>query len=314
MSSGTQDLHERPSSRTSARIGRDEHLLKGSHLSLAFALILFSFFNCSISSATPRTPLYTLMAPPIEEPSPLLSVDEHRKSLSVSSIQLEGLSDALSFTLKAQASSARLWWTTWTSIFGGFALYNAIPAMLNTAPLPPLGQATPQVLWTNGVKSLLGALNMMIRPYSSLHAAQDFERALMDPSISLSEAVRQGERSLMEAVREKNRRYGMFRHLSSALVNVIGGLVLYYGYNDLGGALRTSTLGIVSSQVYIWTQPGSADKDLRSYQRLKARLNPSSRLDSAHLVEALTKALNERPPHSWSVFSGFGSVFLRLDY
>ena len=316
MSSAISEIHERSSSRLFTRIYRGGHLALGGPLLLItialLLLILISSMSLSlllstlkVASATPPPPFaYSMISH--EEGLPPSAVDERQKRSRASALDLERLSSELSLTLKVQASSARLWWGAWTSIFGGFALYNMVPAMLNITPFP-LEQATPQVLWTNGVKSLLGTANMFIRPYSSLNASDDFERALKDPNIPLSETVRRGERSLIEAVREKKRRFGIFRHLSSVMVNAIGGLILYFGYDDLRGALRTSALGIVSSQIYIWTQPWSADRDLRNYQRLKARLNGFNRVGPPPLK---TPDLIQ----NWTIFSGFGSVYLRVHY
>ena len=115
----------------------------------------------------------------LAQPAPSSSTEwiKADKSHVAKSSALQRLSDEIDQTLRAQASSANVWWGSWIGIFTGFAVLNGTRAILRDGNQPSEGLSTP-ALWTNGIKALLGTANLLVRTHSPRHAAQNRARGL----------------------------------------------------------------------------------------------------------------------------------------
>ena len=236
---------------------------------------------------------------------------------------LQRLSSEIDQILRAQASSANLWWGSWVGIFTGFAVLNGTRATLQDETQPTKGLSKP-ALWTNGIKALLGTANLLVRTHSPRYAADKYESALKDPNLTPAQRVKRGEALLLEAVKVSQRRYRLTRHLIGILVNVIGGVVLYVSYDDLNGALITTALGLTSAQAHIWTQPWTAGSDLKRYRVLKnkvcADLNEHTQdvqkvCQPSYKLKAMYPS--DRPfatQRRWNFAAGFGHVGLSMSF
>ena len=160
--------------------------------------------------------------------------------------------DFLRKTLADEARRARLWNWTWRGVFAAATAYNvAISQTSNDG-------STTRAAYEGAAKSAIGTISKFVDPLRIEQVASGAQ----DGCGSLAEA----EAALIQSAQNQKRGKGLLTHAGVIGLNLVGSLVLAFGYGDSREALISGAVGVLSGEVMIYTQPNGAMRALQQYK------------------------------------------------
>jgi hypothetical protein len=161
--------------------------------------------------------------------------------------------------LEAVQGAGQVWHWTWFGIHGaGIAAGVAELAIADDAD----GRVAGLV---NAGKSVVGIGRILYDPLPARLGA-DPVRALPDATPAQRQVrLRLAEALLEESAERAERKYTPWPHLGNALINLVGGGIIW-GLGDWRDAAISTGLGLALGEVRIWTLPTQPARDLDDYR------------------------------------------------
>jgi len=194
----------------------------------------------------------------------------------------EGLDSRLEFLQEAfdeQEVYARVWWWGWFSGYGASAVASFGMAYDDTFP------TRTTTLWTNGIKSSLAALNMIVfRPCVQCDGGSRFRKLSEGSLIEKRDKILVGERMLERMASEGSKHFRWARHLLGLGVNTTISTIQWRKLKQdptvppelVGRQILTSfLLGLVVTEANIFSEPWGAPRRLRDYREISSDENSS---------------------------------------
>lgn len=173
--------------------------------------------------------------------------------------------------LESGRGSALLHTRFWLAAYGGLTVIQGAAAGLAEELMPDgspkeLRDLRASMLVGSGT-SLLGAISVAL-----VTESVDRGRALVDEmpadTVEQREAkLKRAEALLREAAEDQEFRQGWFAHVSSALVNLAGGLILWLAFDDPIDGLIQLLTGTAISEIQIWSTPTGAIEAWDAYRK-----------------------------------------------
>lgn len=161
--------------------------------------------------------------------------------------------DFIRSTLADQTRRASFWNWTWRGVFAASTAYSvAISQTSNDG-------STKRSAYEGAAKSAVGTISKFVAPLRIVQVAP----GTRDGCRSLAIA----EEALLQSARNQQRGKGLLAHAGVLGLNLVGSLVLAFGYGDSQEALISGAVGALAGEVMIFTQPNGA---MRALQRYKA--------------------------------------------
>lgn len=153
------------------------------------------------------------------------------------------------------------WQMTWAGVYGVGMLVQSGRAVVST------DRAERADLIVSAVKAGIGTLARVLRPPNAMFGTREL-RGLPDatPEQRLYK-LRRAEALLERNAHESDRRYLVVAHAANLALNLIGGLIVWLGYDDLGRAAESTGIGFAVGELSIWSQPWQPKHDWKEYQR-----------------------------------------------
>lgn len=168
--------------------------------------------------------------------------------------------------LEAAEFQGDLWQYGWFGVHSTALVFNAVDASLTADDDDRVARIV------GATKSAVGIGALLLRPLPARLGANPI-RALPHGTPELERARLQAAEDLLQRSAQRARRkYTVWPHLESALVNLIGGGVIL-GLGDWEDAALSTGLGLVVGELQIWTVPGRPATDLAAY---RDRFGPAS--------------------------------------
>jgi hypothetical protein len=166
----------------------------------------------------------------------------------------------LSERLQAGQTAARAWYWTWTAVYLGGSIAQGIAFFLST-------DLEGQVNWAVGTATtLLGLLLMLVTDFPAEYATRELARMAEGTPEQRRAKLKRAEELLEGAATAESDGRAWYIHLGGAAVSLAGGLILWLAYGFLVDGIINAAVGIVVTEVQIWTQPTRAIKDWAEYQ------------------------------------------------
>lgn len=160
---------------------------------------------------------------------------------------------------------AEVWWWGWLSFYGlAIAAQGTRLALVDDADEDARAQRADFVV--SMVKAALGVASLLFQPLSAAEGAEPMYRISEETSADGLRRLAAGEAALRENAIEAERRYAWWRHLALVGVNLIGGAIIWLGYDDLEKALISAGVGIGVGQIIYFTQPWQPITSYEAYQ------------------------------------------------
>jgi len=158
--------------------------------------------------------------------------------------------------LDAGRLHARAWQWGWTAFNGGSAAYSTIEA----ARANDRGERAFQIV--QAVNAALGLADVqLLEPMPGREGALPMRRADPETRLARGEAL-----LLARAQRARERRHWRLRLENLALQAAGAGVLL--GLDEPRLAALSFASGVAGAELYLWSQPGRPERDLRDYERL----------------------------------------------
>lgn len=167
--------------------------------------------------------------------------------------------------LEAAEFQGDLWQYGWLSVHSTGLVYNAVDASLTDDDDDRVARIV------GATKSAVGIGSLLLRPLPARLGADPI-RALPGGTPELERARLQAAEELLEdSARRARRKYTVWPHLESALVNFVGGgIILAFG--EWEDAAVSTGVGLAVGELQIWTVPDRPAADLAAY---RARFGPA---------------------------------------
>jgi len=180
--------------------------------------------------------------------------------------------------LEATKLHAQIWWYGWLGVYAAGAIVQG--ARLAFVDRDDPEKAAKRADFTVSlVKATGGVLNMLFLPLNAMKGADPMRSATTD-----AEKLAAGEAALAANAAESERSLWWLRHTLVVAVNVIGGLIIWLGYDDLQRAAINAGVGIAVGELAIWTQPWQPRESYREYSTMVAERNEARKPDSKEAV------------------------------
>lgn len=160
--------------------------------------------------------------------------------------------DFIRRTLADQTRRASFWNWSWRGIYAGSTVLNVAISQTSND-----GSST-RAAYTDAAKSAVGVISKFVAPLRIEQVASDSQ----DGCRSLAEA----EEALVQSARNEEFGKGLLTHAGVLGTNLVGSLVLAFGYGDSKEALISGAVGALVGEVMIYTQPSGAIRALQRYK------------------------------------------------
>jgi hypothetical protein len=217
-----------------------------------------------------------MMRAPGERVSPLIPLLISTSTISLEPIVLERLA-FLEERLEATKLHAQIWWYGWLGVYAAGAIVQG-SRLAFVQRDDPDAAAKRADFAVSAIKATAGVINMLFLPLNAMKGADPMRAESSDTA-----KLAAGEAALEANARESERALWWLRHTMVVAVNVIGGLIIWLGYDDLQRAAINAGVGIAVGEIAIWTQPWQPRESYREYSTMVAEHNEARTPD---LLEA----------------------------
>jgi hypothetical protein len=156
--------------------------------------------------------------------------------------------------------SAQIWWWSWMTVFGVGAVASTVSAVLHD---DQSNQANSGIL---AGKSLIGVLDLSLRPHVARHGADRVRAVPKTSSEACAQRLALAEKTMAQSAKEGSMRWNWKRHLWSLTLNLAHGLVIAEAWHDEGTGWKSFAVSETSAELHLWTHPTRARNDWAEYQ------------------------------------------------
>lgn len=161
--------------------------------------------------------------------------------------------------LEAAEFQGDLWQYGWFGVHSTGLVFNAVDASLTDDDDDRVARIV------GATKSAVGIGYLLLRPLPARLGADPI-RAMPHGTPELERARLQAAEDLLQRSAQRARRkYTVWPHLESAVLNLIGGGIIL-GFGDWEDAALSTGLGIAVGELQIWTVPSRPATDLAAYR------------------------------------------------
>lgn len=163
--------------------------------------------------------------------------------------------------LEASKRHAQIWYWSWLTVNAGSAVGLGIAAGFPASPADVVNYVSQAALALAGVADLT-----WIRPLQAREGAAPIRQL---PNATHAERLERLQRA--EALLHGNARRAASRkrwpiHVANFLINAVAGGMTWAAGDPTSAAIAAGS-GIAAGELYIWTEPGQPEQDLKDYER-----------------------------------------------
>jgi hypothetical protein len=183
-----------------------------------------------------------------------------RTEAAMSDEELDRRLTFLEHSLQRERRRATVWWTTWVGVYSAGAVAQGVRMGLATTA------ADRADLLISTIKAMGGVMRLGFMPMNGIEGMPE---AACEPTCNRADRLallRRAERALERNAHREKIRNAWWVHLINIGVNAAGAAIVTFAYDAPQTAAVSAGIGAGVGEVMLFTQPGSAPRDLETYR------------------------------------------------
>jgi hypothetical protein len=166
--------------------------------------------------------------------------------------------------LEAPKLHARVWYWGWFSLYSAAIVTQSIRLGLVDGGDPD-ADAQRADLTIAIVKATAGVISLLVLPLDATDGAEAMRAIEGDTPDDKLRRLAAGEAALAQNAKQSDRRHWWIRHAAVLAINIVGGLIVWIGYDDPERGVIAAALGIAAGELAAWTQPWQPRASMNAY-------------------------------------------------